>query len=406
MVWNGQEGPSPVSAVDRRYGIGHPVRVSRRIFGLYHNDIVMVAIVVELEITDATATTTWKRGTVAPKSKPIPIPSQTSRGSATTHKIANVKIASSTVSSTTTASTTRHHKNVVSDNDSNHLQIDPSYLQHLQTLDEIPKIVHVLFTNATALPYLIDDYSLLQYNVVGQTIRRNPGWTIRLYEHDDMLTVVQHAVDDGLLTLQEYELLERAHIVELTDVVRVILMYQVGGIYMDLDWLINVPFDDVVGQSAKLVLLSNQDHHFMQDIMISSPNNRLYLDVLKRMSWQRMHGHDGTPLPRKQGWLSREGLFSLGGPMYLRTLKETLWGSSTTTPSEPIPPIPAQRTTIQSTSMGLINADRYGHCEGATIRPFEECSIVKRTSLYRHFNITHWANDAKQRWDEIKESDY
>mmetsp|Transcript_60439 Transcript_60439/g.148315 ORF Transcript_60439/g.148315 Transcript_60439/m.148315 type:complete len:319 (-) Transcript_60439:372-1328(-) len=181
-----------------------------------------------------------------------------------------------------------------------------SFLDHLQTLDDIPKIVHITFTNATKLPDLVDKFDILKYDVVGRALK-DEGWELRLYEHDDMIQLVETAVNDKLIPHEEFELL--TYIVELTDVIRVLLMYTAGGIYMDIDRLINIPLDELVGKvdhrpsispqsqiiNPKMVCLTNQDHHFMQDIMISSKGNRLYKEVLNRMTRQRLK------LPRKGG---------------------------------------------------------------------------------------------------------
>ncbi|KAL3894403.1 MAG: hypothetical protein SGARI_007751 [Bacillariaceae sp.] len=191
----------------------------------------------------------------------------------------------------------------------------------------------------------------------------NQEWELRLYERDDLVDLFGDAVEEGIMPQAEYDLIQDAHIVELTDIARVLLMHMVGGIYIDLDRLVNIPLDEVVSNESKMVLLSNKDHHFMQDIMISSKGNELYRIVLEKMTDRRLHGGPNNgPLPRKGGWLSRESLFSLGGPIYLETLSQILFGQQH--PRQQMS-VPAARQVIRKSSRGLIQVGRHDFCNGA-----------------------------------------
>jgi Glycosyltransferase sugar-binding region containing DXD motif len=294
----------------------------------------------------------------------------------------------------------------------------PRYLEHLSTLPDIPKIVHVTFTNASQLPELIDEFPLLQNNVVGQVLRQeyNHDWSLRLYERDDLLRLFNDAARDGLIPVDELPLLQNAHIVELTDIARILLMYTVGGIYIDLDRIVNIPLDEIISptNSTRLMLVTNKDQHFMQDVMISSPGNNLYKLVLERMSHRRLHGHadgSGQPLQRIGGWLSRESLYSLGGPIYMNTLEEVLFGRRSRSDDgeeeedeasqqrhNKLLDIPASRDKIKESSHGLIKVGRYDFCDGDLTRDFDGCREIRRNNLYRHFNITGWVADSTKRW--------
>mmetsp|Transcript_60439 Transcript_60439/g.148316 ORF Transcript_60439/g.148316 Transcript_60439/m.148316 type:complete len:114 (-) Transcript_60439:61-402(-) len=112
--------------------------------------------------------------------------------------------------------------------------------------------------------------------------------------------------------------------------------------------------------------------------------------------------------------LSRQGLFSLGGPMYLNTLDEMVFGPNhsrhqTATKATRTRTPAMEREIIQGTSKGLIKTGRYGYCDGDTINPDEpidDCQNIKRTSLYEFFNLTMpWAVQARERWNEVDEYD-
>lgn len=298
--------------------------------------------------------------------------------------------------------------------------VNPSYLQHLASLDNIPKVVHITFTNATKLPGLVDDFPFLQHSIVGEVLNKtyNDQWTLRLWERHDMMELFNDAQRAGLMPPEEIELIQNAHIVELTDIARVVMMYMIGGIYIDLDRPVNRPLDEIIhssssdsgnddsSHSTKMVLVTNKDHHFMQDIMISSPGNVLYREVLERMTQKRLYGGPNNgPMQRKGGYLSHRDLFQLGGPLYVQTVADVLFGLNDDTAGIDQRDIPAARSLIEESSNGLIWTGRHDFCKGALVQPFDGCEDLRRGDLYNHFNITNWARDAMARWDQTEQFD-
>jgi len=294
-----------------------------------------------------------------------------------------------------------------------HLRQD--YLEYLRQhpAKTIPKIAHVLFPDATTLPSRIEEFEMLQYNIVGsihgssKKKAENPDWELRLYDDDTIKQIIKEAADEGLIPPEEYALLQRAHMIELTDTVRIILLYKHGGFYRDMDGIVNVNLDEVLsgpdkGVPAKMFIPAIYDVNFMQDLFASVPNNRLYGEMIKSMTEKRLYGGpNGGPLPRTEsGWLEPSGVMELGPVMYNEVISRVVFEPKEDgTVVSMINDMDEARRAIDSTAGGLIRSARDEWCDGAVTVGFEGCKAVNRGPLFEAYGlIKSWSDNVKDEW--------
>jgi hypothetical protein len=79
----------------------------------------------------------------------------------------------------------------------------------------------------------------------------------------------------------DYELIKNKKIVEKTDLWRLMIVYEQGGIYQDIDRLCNIPFNTILDEDTKCVLPTYLDDNFSQDIIISSASNIILETAIK-----------------------------------------------------------------------------------------------------------------------------
>lgn len=172
-------------------------------------------------------------------------------------------------------------------------------------------------------------------------------------------------------------------------------MYTEKGLYNDIDRVMSIPLDEVIGESKKtrLLLPTYYDYNFMQDVMCTAPKNRLFEELLHQMTERRLHGGpDGKPLPRKDGWLLETDLFSLGPALYMEIVSQVVFGQRKVEIKE-------ARNAMQSTSRGLIGTAKDEWCDGMLVRPFEGCKGLQRGPLYAHYGLRSWELQVKEKWD-------
>jgi hypothetical protein len=270
--------------------------------------------------------------------------------------------------------------------------LNSDYLKHLETLSSIPKIAHVMFPNATTLPANIDKFDLLQHNIVGEIEKKtyNAEWTLKLYDDEAVHQIIKRAAQDGLIPLEEEVILQHAHIVEKTNLARVLLMYTEGGLYLDVDRTVNIPLDQIIGDysKTKMLLPTYYDINFMQDAMCTAPRNRLYLQLLNHMTERRLRGGpNGTPLPRKDGWLTKSDLFSLGPDLFRSVVMQVVF-------EKPRIEMEQAREAIHMTK--LIRTAKDEWCDGMFVKPFEGCKHINREALYWQYGLGRWDDQVEK----------
>ena len=131
----------------------------------------------------------------------------------------------------------------------------------------IPKQAHVVWNHAHVLQ---SNHELIQRGVAN-LIRLNPDWHVQLYtpkEVDDLLA--------EKLSPQAYALVKDRHFVSKIDLWRLLLMYDQGGLYMDIDRWVNIPLSEVIPPGVKWVLPTTREYDFSCDLLLSAPHNPAY----------------------------------------------------------------------------------------------------------------------------------
>lgn len=160
------------------------------------------------------------------------------------------------------------------DGDSIHL--NEKFLDYLHSLEPIPKLVHIFFPDKDywrkkpPIPFVENSILML--------MKLNPNWKVTVYDDEMIDNIIRNAADAGLIPTEESNVLigsennglgHKAHIVERSDLARMILMYTQGGLYLDADRLVSKRIDDVIQPSTRLCLPTYDDVNFCQDLMVS-----------------------------------------------------------------------------------------------------------------------------------------
>jgi len=138
-------------------------------------------------------------------------------------------------------------------------------------LIHIPKIIHISWKTKD----ILDVKHVFPQNCIQKLVQLAEGWNPIISDDHD----IEQYLRNNLSTL-DYILLKDRHIVEKTDVWRLIKMYNEGGLYSDIDRLCNTSINDIIKDSTRIVLPECADSDFSQDFMCSAPGNPMFLEAL------------------------------------------------------------------------------------------------------------------------------
>jgi hypothetical protein len=167
----------------------------------------------------------------------------------------------------------------------------------------IPKKIHISWKTKD----LLDSKSPLVVHGVKRLVDLNPDWEVTIYDDQE--------VDDYLKTQLEpqvYALIASKHVVQKTDLWRLIKLYEEGGLYIDVDRFVDTPLNDLVDENTKWVLPTYRDYDFSHDFMMTAPHNPAYR-LAAQMYIERMN----------QGHTS---VYFLGPQTYMHAVTQTLTG--------------------------------------------------------------------------------
>jgi len=148
-------------------------------------------------------------------------------------------------------------------------------------LSHIPKIIHISWKTKD----ILDVNHLFPQKCIQRLVSLAEGWTPVISDDAD----VEQYLRDHLSTI-DYQLIKTRHIVEKTDVWRLIKMYNEGGLYSDIDRLCNTSINDIIQDSTRIVLPECTDCDFSQDFMCSAPGNPMFLEALNMNLERRRTG--------------------------------------------------------------------------------------------------------------------
>ncbi len=281
------------------------------------------------------------------------------------------------------------------------ISLNKTFLEHLQSLDPIPKYVHMFFPDKEyyqrqpILPFV--SHSIISL------MNLNPDWNVTVYNDTMIDRVIQRAGDIGIISKKEVDMLigvegeeegqkQTAHIVERSDIARLVLMYQQGGIYLDVDRLVSRKFADFITPSTRLCLPTHFDINFAQDILCSSPGNEMFLSIIQRASQIRLESE------RRKGWTMGGSLFEMGPPLYNSQILMNVFGMD----SEAYDRLKGDegffaqaRGAIAAQEGTIITKHESDYCNDTLVLDDSFSVCPPREELYERYGMTPWAEDHK-----------
>ena len=200
----------------------------------------------------------------------------------------------------------RYEKFINSNNeDINENSIILNLENNLKNLKPIPKNLFISWKNKD----FYNSQNPLILNGIGNFKNMNPDWIINLYDDKE--------VDDYLkknLDKIDYEKIKNRKIVEKVDLWRLMVIYEYGGMYMDLDRFYNKDINKIIKakKQMKMCLPTYRNKNFSQDIIISSPKNPILLNAINLNLKRRREGCNK--------------LLYLGPSSYMHALSEKIYG--------------------------------------------------------------------------------
>lgn len=167
----------------------------------------------------------------------------------------------------------------------------------------IPKIIHISWKDKN----ILNNNSVLIAKGLKKLIELNSNWKLEISTDDEVDEYLKLTLDKS-----DYNQLAKKHIVEKLDVWRLLKLYNLGGLYIDIDRLCNISLDSILTDKIKCVLPTSGDYDFSHDFMLTAPQNPIHLYTLQ-LNLAR----------RKEGWTS---LYSLGAQTYMHGITYVLMG--------------------------------------------------------------------------------
>jgi hypothetical protein len=144
----------------------------------------------------------------------------------------------------------------------------------------IPKKIHITWKTKD----ILQNDSVFVRNCIRNVVDLS-GWNATVYDNNDIDEYLKSHLDR-----RDYLLLKDRHIVEKSDVWRLIKIYNEGGLYVDIDRLCNVSLNDIIEDHVKVLLPTCLDHDFSQDFICSEAGNPMLVDVLNLNLERRSKG--------------------------------------------------------------------------------------------------------------------
>jgi mannosyltransferase OCH1-like enzyme len=234
---------------------------------------------------------------------------------------------------------------------------------------KIPKIAHLVWNHRGVLE---SDHPLMQ-NGLHSLIRLNPDWKVTVYTPTEVDADLR-----SLLSAEDYKTVSKRNFVSRIDLWRLFKMFNEGGLYLDIDKMVNVLLSEVIGEGISWVLPTTREYDFSCDLLLSAPGNPAYKTAYE-MYLARMNS----------GW---DHQYFLGPQTYMHAVSYTLLGEIVNTdPGEEkfaqlrakiaeIPFISTYRE-VPFNDMLLYRGDKG-----------DELEAIKR-DFYAKEGVNHWTGD-------------
>lgn len=168
---------------------------------------------------------------------------------------------------------------------------------------KIPKLCHIVWNHK----HVLDSNHPMIQNGLHNLIKLNPDWQVTVYTPEEIDAELKSILNDS-----DYSLVSKRHFVSRIDLWRLFKMYNTGGLYMDIDKMVNIPLKDIIGDSISWVLPTTKEYDFSCDVLLSAPNNPAYKTCYE-MYLTRMNA----------GW---DHQYFLGPQTYMHAVSYTLIG--------------------------------------------------------------------------------
>jgi len=290
--------------------------------------------------------------------------------------------------------------------------LNEQFLRYLRSLPPIPMKIHTFFPDrdywrkSADMPFV--RHSVLALKDL------NPDWNVTVYDDEMIDDVIRRAARSGLIETEEAVILigrkddrgntisHASHIVERSDIARLLLLYLEGGIYIDADKLVNRPVKDVLSPNARLCLPTHFDVNFCQDLMCSPPENDLFLDMIRASSVERL------PLERREGWSRGGALFDMGPVLYNRRIFARVFvddkddGGKDSWYDDCVDDVSALRELIGG-SDGVIATKKDTGCRDGFLVDDKLPACHDRGELFEQYNMAPWAIEVDARWADSRD---
>jgi hypothetical protein len=155
----------------------------------------------------------------------------------------------------------------------------------------------------------------LEFDIIKHGIKKvkdlNPDWSFVISDDND--------VDEYLkmhIPQDDYELIKDRHIVEKSDLWRLLKIYNEGGFYQDLDRFYDVSLNDIIKDDVLCILPTYRDFDFAQDIMLSRSKNKIYEKAIQMNLNKRREGATKITSMGPELWIIAISTVLTGKPLY------------------------------------------------------------------------------------------
>ena len=234
----------------------------------------------------------------------------------------------------------------------------------------IPKTVHMSWKDKS----ILESTNPLVVEGVKKVIELNPTWQVTIYDDKE--------VDDYLkdqLEPQHYDLIKDKHIVQKTDLWRLVKLFIEGGVYMDIDRFCDTSFDDLLEENVKWVLPVCRNYDFSHDFMMTTPENPVYNYAASLYVQRLIEGHDN--------------IYFLGPQTYMNAITRVLYGEMID--PDPAPEVFEKIKKILNTS-GSIKTPEENPPYDTVIYKKAGLDLdweAEKRKLYKEFDLKHWTGD-------------
>lgn len=167
----------------------------------------------------------------------------------------------------------------------------------------IPNKIHLSWKTKD----LLDSGSVLVTEGVKRLKELNPDWELTIHDDADVDQYLKEQLEPEV-----YALIAGKHVVQKTDLWRLIKLFQEGGLYMDIDRFVDTPLDDLFDDHTRWVLPTCRDHDFSHDFMMTAPRNPAFLCAAKLYIQRLKEGHTSVYFLGPQTYMHAVTLTVLG----------------------------------------------------------------------------------------------